>query len=154
MHRHPSVTAVCHQVVKDAPSGLDAQTVADLVNKPYATLMSELSRQPGHKLGADIVLPLCAVTESTLPVRVMCRALGGAFVPVRMGEGMPAAILETLAVSVREFGEFAAEAAESIADGRMSATESENVARQGYEAIEAILAMIRLAREAGEQGRK
>lgn len=34
---YPSLTAVVHGMVKAAPSGLDARTVADLVGKPYAT---------------------------------------------------------------------------------------------------------------------
>ena len=64
---YPSLTAVVHGMVKAAPSGLDARTVADLVGKPYATLMSELSQQPGHKLGAELLLPLMDVCESDLP---------------------------------------------------------------------------------------
>lgn len=65
---YPSLTAVVHGMVKAAPSGLDARTVADLVGKPYATLMSELSQQPGHKLGAELLLPLMDVCESDLPL--------------------------------------------------------------------------------------
>ena len=40
--------------------------MADLVGKPYATLMSELSQQPGHKLGAELLLPLMDVCESAI----------------------------------------------------------------------------------------
>ena len=42
---YPSLTAVVHGMVKAAPSGLDARTVADLVGKPYATLMSPVTRR-------------------------------------------------------------------------------------------------------------
>jgi hypothetical protein len=42
-----------------APSGLDARTIAELAGySSYQTMMSELSGQPGHKLGADKLLPL------------------------------------------------------------------------------------------------
>ena len=54
----PSIVAVLHELVKKAPSGLTASTIASLVGRDYQTLMSELSRQPAHKLGADLVLPL------------------------------------------------------------------------------------------------
>lgn len=81
---YPSLTAVVHGMVKAAPSGLDARTVADLVGKPYATLMSELSQQPGHKLGAELLLPLMDVCESDLPLVFLARQRGGAFVPLRL----------------------------------------------------------------------
>ncbi|MDR0882376.1 MAG: hypothetical protein LBP55_07520 [Candidatus Adiutrix sp.] len=48
----PSLTRILHAVFLSPPSGLDSETMASLLGKPYATLMSELSGQPGHKLGA------------------------------------------------------------------------------------------------------
>lgn len=84
---YPSLTAVVHGMVKAAPSGLDARTVADLVGKPYPTLMSELSQQPGHKLGAELLLPLMDVCESDLPLVFLARQRGGAFVPLRIPDG-------------------------------------------------------------------
>ena len=78
---YPSLTAVVHGMVKAAPSGLDARTVADLVGKPYATLMSELSQQPGHKLGAELLLPLMDVCESDLPLVFLARQRGGPSCP-------------------------------------------------------------------------
>lgn len=50
----PSLAAVVHQMVLRAPSGLDTHTIADVAGySNYNTMMSEISRQPGHKLGAE-----------------------------------------------------------------------------------------------------
>ena len=117
---YPSLTAVVHGMVKAAPSGLDARTVADLVGKPYAPLMSELSQQPGHKLGAELLLPLMDVCESDLPLVFLARQRGGAFVPLRLPDDGPVQLVTGLSVSIREFGEFAVAAAEQIADGKIT----------------------------------
>lgn len=153
MKNFPSLTAVCHQVLLDAPNGLDASTIARIVGRPYNTLMSELSRQPGHKFGADFILPICSATGSNLPAQVMCRALGGAFVPLVRVDTVPSAMVVSLAISVREFGEFASDAAEGIADGKISHEELESITIKGHEAIEAILHMVNLAAEAHHSGR-
>ena len=142
---YPSLTAVLHGMVKAAPSGLDVRTVADLVGKPYATLMSELSQQPGHKLGAELLLPLMDVCESDL-----ARQRGGAFVPLRIPAGGPEQLVAGLSASIREFGEFACATSDHIADGRITVQELHDMTRRGHEAVEAILAILailRLARE-------
>ena len=134
---YPSLTAVLHGMVKAAPSGLDVRTVADLVGKPYATLMSELSQQPGHKLGAELLLPLI----------FLARQRGGAFVPLRIPAGGPEQLVAGLSASIREFGEFACATSDHIADGRITVQELHDMTRRGHEAVEAILAILRLARE-------
>ena len=82
MKDYPSLAAVCHQVVKSAPNKLDAATIADFIGKPYATLMSELSGQPGHKLGADLLLPLMEICDSDLPLTFLARQRGGVYIPL------------------------------------------------------------------------
>lgn len=149
----PSLTAVLHAVTKKNPAGLDAHTVADLVEKPYQTLMSELSRQEGHKLGADLVLPLCLVTESDEPIKFLARQLGGVFLRLTEPEMVSADLLKILAASIREFGEFAAQAAASFADGRISKEELERIIKEGYEAVAAAYAVIKQAEIAHERQR-
>lgn len=151
MKSFPSLTAVCHQVVLNAPNGLDADTISNVLGKNYQTLMSELSRQQGHKFGADFILPLCSATDSVLPVQVMCREVGGVFVPVHKGRHAPAALVEQLARTVKEFGDFAIETAEGIADGKVEADEIRRIKAEGHEAVEAIYAMMRLAQDAHER---
>ncbi len=149
MSNHPSIAAVCHELVKKPPNGLDAATVADLVGRPYATLMSELSCQPGHKLAADLILPICSATGSNLPVMAMCRALNAAFLPLKHPTHtmLPVGFIQTLSITVREFGEFAAEVAEDISDGKIQRHELPRIKTQASEAIEAILLMVQLAAE-------
>lgn len=142
---YPSLAAVLHAAVKNAPSGLDARTISDMVGKPYQTLMSELSRQEGHKLGADLVLPLLEVTGSDAPLHWLARQRGGAFVPLPAAAESNVELVATLAVSVREFGEFAAETAANISDGDIPADQLDRIDKEGDEAIEAILAMKKLA---------
>lgn len=144
--KHPSFTAVLHAAVKNAESGLDAKTIADLVGKPYQTLMSELSRQEGHKLGADLVLPLIEASASLMPVHFLARQLGGAFVLLPEAASHNGELVETLASSVKEFGEFAAETAVNISDGNIPADQLARINKEADEAIEAILAMKKLAR--------
>ena len=140
---YPSLTAVVHGMVKAAPSGLDARTVADLVGKPYPTLMSELSQQPGHKL----LLPLMDVCESDLPLVFLARQRGGAFVSLRLPDDGPVQLVTGLSVSIREFGEFAVAAAEQIADGKITAEELQEMRRLSHEAVEAIMQLVTLAGE-------
>ena len=55
------IRILCQHAVKYAPNGISAEAVADALGMRYATLMSQLSAQPGHKLGAEIVLLMRAV---------------------------------------------------------------------------------------------
>lgn len=76
----PSAAAVMHQAVLRAPSGLDTRTIAEVAGYTnYNTMMSELSRQPGHKLGADMLLPLMDAAGSNAPVEFLARERGGVF---------------------------------------------------------------------------
>ena len=150
---YPSLTAVVHGMVKAAPSGLDARTVADLGGKPCATRMSELSQQPGHKLGAELLLPLMDVCESDLPLVFLARQRGGAFVPLRLPDDGPVQLVTGLSVSIREFGEFAVAAAEQIADGKITAEELQEMRRLSHEAVEAIMQLVALAGEVHDRQR-
>lgn len=151
MRNYPSLTAVCQQMVKSAPSGLDVATIADLLGKPYCTLTSELSRQPRHKLGSDMLLPMMDVCDSDLPLIFMARQRGGVYLNVPQGAGGdPGPLVRKLADSVKEFGEFAAEAAADVADGDIPADQLARIIKEGHEAVEAIMALISLARKTNE----
>jgi hypothetical protein len=142
----PSLTAVLHGVVLSRQSGLDPRTVADLVGKPYSTLMAELSRQEGHKLGADLVLPIMRVTGSDLPMHFLAREQGGIFLRTPEPAAGGGELALSLASSAREYAEFMQEAAASIADGKIPADQLARMAKEGQEAVEAIFAMLKLAR--------
>lgn len=151
MKDYPSLAAVCHQVVKSAPNKLDAATIADFIGKPYATLVSELSGQPGHKLGADLLLPLMEICDSDLPLTFLARQRGGVYIPLPRAAEDPAPLMKQLAASVKEFGEFAAETAKDISDGDIPKDQLDRIIKEGHEALEAIMAMITLARKTHEE---
>lgn len=141
----PSLTAVLHELVKHAPSELTARTIAELAGKDYNTLMSELSRQPGHKLGADLLLPLMELTGSDAPLNFLARERGGVFVPLRP-DATAADLGPAILKSVREFGEYAAEAAQDIADGKIPADQLQRILKEGQEAAAAIVTFMELSR--------
>ena len=147
----PSLTAVLHELVKHAPSELTARTIAELAGKDYNTLMSELSRQPGHKLGADLLLPLMEICDSDLPLTFLARQRGGVYIPLPRAAEDPAPLMKQLAASVKEFGEFAAETAKDISDGDIPKDQLDRIIKEGHEALEAIMAMITLARKTHEE---
>lgn len=140
--KHPSLASVVHQAVKRAPNGLPVHTIADLLGKPYATLMSELSGQPGHKLGADLVLPLMEIAGSDAPLHFLCREMGGVFLklPVVQAGGDP--VQQKCLESVREFGEMIGSVAEALADGRLTGEERKRIRQEGHEAVTAIMALL------------
>ncbi len=141
----PSLTAVLHELVKHAPSELTARTIAELAGKDYNTLMSELSRQPGHKLGADLLLPLMELTGSNAPLNFLARERGGVFVPMRP-DATAADLGPAILKSVKEFGEYAAEATRDIADGKVPADQLQCILKEGQEAAAAIVTFMELSR--------
>lgn len=146
----PSLAAVVHRMVLNAPSGLDARTIAEVSGYNYQTMMSELSRQQGHKLGADTLLPLMDACESNAPLVFLARERGGAFIPVPKPAENAGELVGQLTDSIKEFSEFAAETAQSIADGRLPKEQLDRIIKEGHEAMEAIMAMVNLARRTHE----
>ena len=151
MTEYPSLIAVCQQVAKKAPSGLDMATIAELMGMTYSTFTSQLGRHGAHKFSADLLLPLMEICDSDLPLIFLARQRGGVYLPVPQGAGgEPGPLVEKLAASVKEFGEFAAEAAADVADGDIPADQLARIIKEGHEAVEAIMALISLARKTNE----
>ena len=152
----PSLTRVMHTVFLSPPSGLDSETMAGLVNKPYSTLMSELSGQQGHKLGMDLLIPLCRVTGSDEPMKFLARQMGGVFLHMPEPAEGASELMTGLAKTIKECSEFFSEAAKNIADGVISRDELDRLNKEGTEAIEAILQLQKLARitHQAQQGQK
>lgn len=138
------LSAVLHDAVKESPCG--AQMVAAGIGKPYATLMSELSSQPGHKLGANLVLPLMRAAETTAPLQFLAREMGGVFVPIQPAVDTTD-LMDTLVVSIKEFGEFAAECAADIRDGTITLAECERMLSEAQEALCVIAAMMDMVKK-------
>ena len=147
------IRILCQHAVKYAPNGISAEAVADALGMRYATLMSQLSAQPGHKLGAEIVLPIMQLTGASAPMHHLARQMGGVYVelpPVSPGSHE---VTASLVESVRQFGEFAAQVAQSLDDGInkdksrgiITAEEQARIARDGQMALSAILRVMELS---------
>jgi len=147
----PPISPVCLEAVKRAPSGLNAQTIADFMGRKYHTLMSELSSQPGHKLGADMLLPIASLTGSTAIMNFLARELGGVYVSIPSHVGR-SDLVDALLACVKKFGEFVVEAGEGIAHGEIASDEYLRISKEGQEAMSAILKVMELVRVAHENG--
>ncbi len=142
---HPKLSAVCHAVVKKAPSGLDADTLGRMLNySRYSTLMSEVSDQPGHKFGVNMLLPLMDLADSDEPLHFLARRRGGVFVklPEATGDGSPVQLAALK--SVKEFGELMAEVGSGLASGDLSRDECDRITKEGQEAVTAIMGLLKL----------
>jgi hypothetical protein len=147
---HPSLTAVVHQVILRAPNGLDAAEVSKLMGySNYNTMMAELT-QPDRKFDMDRLLPAMDATGSDAPMHFLARQRSGVFLrtpePAKGGGELAAA----LASSAKEYAEFMQETAASIADGDIPPDQLARITKEGMEAVEAIMAMLKLARVTNE----
>lgn len=148
---HPKLTAVLHVLVKKAPSGLDAETIASMLGyKKYSTMMSELSDQPGHKLGANMVLPIMGLIESDEPLHFLARQRGGVFIKLPTVEAGGEPVQLAALNSVKEFGELMAEVGADLADGEITREECDRITKSGQESVTAIMGLLKLV---GEMGR-
>ena len=124
---------------------LDGKGIAERLGLNYQTFMSSVSGQPKHKLDADWLLPIMATTGSVEPLQFMAREMGGVFVKVKPCTGT-ADLMDTLISSVKEFGEYAAECAEDIRDGRLPRDQHDRILKEGQEALASIASMMQLVR--------
>ncbi len=147
-----SLTAILHELVKDAPSGLPAKFIAERIGRDYNTLMSELSRQPNHKLGADLVLPLMKLTGSIQPLDVMAAEMGVVCVALpSAGEGGHLLVHRQCMVAVQEFGRLMGATADALEDGTITPAERDAIAAKGYEALAAIVALLKAVEQGVER---
>ena len=97
------------------------------------------------KLDADWLLPIMATTGSVEPLQFMAREMGGVFGKVKPCTGT-GDLMDTLISSVKEFGEYAAECAEDIRDGRLPRDQHDRILKEGQEALASIASMMQLVR--------
>ena len=95
-------------------------------------------------LGCD-TLDGKGTTGSVEPLQFMAREMGGVFVKVKPCTGT-ADLMDTLISSVKEFGEYAAECAEDIRDGRLPRDQHDSILKEGQEALASIASMMQLVR--------
>ena len=143
------LVTICKGMAQNAPNGLNFETIAKLVGKEYPTLASELSQQPGHKLGAETMLQLMKTSDGREPMHYMARELGGAFVEFSVNGNNMHNLTRGLAACVKDFGDFVVEVAKSLEDGSISPQELERIGTEGQEALTAILKVMELAKRTG-----
>ena len=141
----PSLRERVHACVLRS-SRLDGKAIAKRLGIPYQIFMSDVSGQPKHKLNAEWLLPIMAVTGSIEPLQFMAREMGGVFVKVEPCAGT-GGLMGTLIASVKEFGDYATECAADIADGKLPRDQHDRILKEGQEALAAIAAMLEMVRE-------
>lgn len=148
----PSLRAVCHLVATKAPNGLAAKYIFDEMGINYATAMSELSGQPGHKWGADNVLPLMNATDSDEPVEFLAEERGGVFVKLPEVKIAIEDINKGIAEDLKEHSEKMLVAAEALMDGKVTRQEYEDFKKENREHIAASMRLELLMKQAAESG--
>lgn len=137
--QYPSLKAVLHTVVKNAP--VPADTVASMLGKNYFTMMSELSKHDAHKLDADLVLPIMRVTDSVEPLRFLAQQMGGVFMPMPEAVGT-SSVSRHCMVALEAFGKLMRELGDALEDGVLTDAESDSVCKAGYDLQERVAALM------------
>ena len=137
-----SLVSILHRAVKEAPSGLTAKQIAAAVGRDYQTLMSELSRQPNHKLGANLVLPLMKLTGSMEGLKYLAAGMNAVCVVMPSQEGNHPVHRQCLS-TVDEFGQLMRSMAQALEDGTITRTERDEIASSGYDALAAIVSLLK-----------
>jgi len=140
-----SLPDLLHRLVLRAPSGKPAKAVAEEVGKPYHVLMQELNPDvASHKLGAELLIPLMAVTGSDAPLHYLARARGGVFIRLPEAAAPGTRPLQEKAMrACKEFGELMGELGERLGDGVICAKDRRALAVCGQEAVTALMALLR-----------
>ncbi|WP_027185626.1 phage regulatory CII family protein [Desulfovibrio inopinatus] len=144
---YPSLSPILHHLVMRAPSGIGAQRIASMMGWKYATMMSELSGQPGHKCGVERLLPIMDVTDSDEPLHFLAHERGGVFVKLPTYSEDESPIQQQCLVAVKEFGELIATCAEALADMKLEKDERDRITREGHEAVTAIMGLLKLVED-------
>jgi len=141
-----TLVTICKSMAQNAPNGLRFETIARLVSKGHPALYSELSQQPGHKLGAETMLQLMKTSDGREPIHYMARELNGAFVELSVNGNSMHCLTRGMAECVKEFGEFIVQVAKSLEDGTITSEELERIGTEGQEALTAILKVMEFAK--------
>ncbi|MCD6527031.1 MAG: hypothetical protein J7K75_08600 [Desulfuromonas sp.] len=81
--------------------------------------------------------------EALLPLSYLAERFNVVLVPLPAVKHLDSAASQSLLRSVAEFGELASVAADAVADGRISREERSDVLREGWQAVEALVAFLR-----------
>lgn len=136
-----TLTEVCHAIVLDAPSGKTPKEIAKALGRPYTTIMNELERQTGAKLGADMVLPLMLQTGSMDPLHYLADNMGCVVIELPKANSGQESLSMQAVQSVKEVGDVMAEYIKAVKDGSIDADDKRSMSKEIYEAIAALVAL-------------
>jgi len=149
-----SLLDILREDVKRAPSGRSAEQIAALLGKGYSTLLNELNGAiPGHKFGLMQLIPVMEATGSTRALDYLAGAMGAVVIRLpRPGQGHPTTERDAVA-AVREFGELMAAVGAALDDGHISPDERRRITREGYDALQAIMTLLKRVEDTGNAQR-
>lgn len=143
-----SILDILREDVKRAPSGRKADQIAALLGKGYSTLMNEVNGAiEGHKFGVLHLIPLMEATGSTRALDYLAGAMGAVVIRLpRPGQGGATTERDAM-TAVREFGSLMATVGAALDDGRITGEERRRIVRAGYDALQAIMTLLKRVEE-------
>lgn len=137
-----------HDLVKFAPGGNSARRIAALTSLPYSTLMNGLSgtdSNAGCQLKIESLEPLLAAAGAEkFMARYFSIKAGGVF--VELPRIAPDSLVDRASIKVvKEFGELMATYGKALEDGAIDHADLLIIRKEGREAVEAILSLIKTA---------
>lgn len=134
------LSEVLHEDVLDAPSGRKPKEIASAVGKAYVTLMNELKGQPGHKVSADLVLPLMLQTGSKRGLHFLAASMDSVVIDLpRVGKGEDPLSRQAIQ-TVKEVGDVMESYLKASGDGDINLQDKRDVRKEIYEAVAALIA--------------
>ena len=90
-----------------------------------------------------------SIEDPLSPIKYLARNHNGIFIEMPDARGCLREQSILLMQSVKEFGEYAEVSAQSLEDGTLTKAERKRIAKEGYEAIEKMMAFIKMIEEIG-----
>lgn len=99
-----------------------------------------------NKLGADAVYPIMRTCDDDSPLHFLAQLRGGVF--IKLPTPNPDCPVDQASIkAVKEFGELMAVYGSSLDDGDISRDDLRKILKEGYEAVESIMALLKQAEE-------
>lgn len=145
------ITIALQRAVKQWPHGTAA--LAARMGLGVSSLLHKVSpTYPTAHASPEEAVEIMEVTGDHGALHAMAARLGYVLLPTPAVDVTHAPIA-ALADSVREFGEFVAEASTALADGRVSDNERRRIESEGAQALAAIERLLSIAQQLNEQAK-
>lgn len=138
------VTIALQRAVRSFPAGTDA--LAAQLQMSRASLLHKVSpTYPTAHCSPEEALEIMDVTGDHGALHAQAQHLGYVLLPAPRSNDDKGHAMQALAVSVREFGEFVAVAAQSMADGTVTSPELNRLQAEGTQAMAAMQQLMKTA---------